>query len=165
MKNICYGISLVVILAVSFFVIVDSIEEASAHKFLESSPTYLFDGDGGGMSNNGFIQTDTILYLLEGRFTSANSGYGDRTGQDLIKQKTPHSMALLIRDGIVEYTVMDNQWDMINQEIIYHLSEDFKDFELRYSYHKDEENTESLHVESQPGILRAEGLSLMNIIY
>ena len=127
-----------------------------AEKFLKSSPTFVFDGEGGGMGNKGFIQTDSFLYLLDGDFTSKYAGYGDRARQNLAEQETRHYMAFVIRDGVVEYAVMDNQWDMINQERIYTFSDEYKDFELRYRNYQDGHNAESLNVESQPGILRVE---------
>lgn len=127
-----------------------------AQEFLESSPTFLFDGIGGSMGNKGYIQTDTILYLLDGQFTSRHPGYGDRTGQDLPEQETNHHTAFLIKDGVVEYAVMDNHWDMINHEFIYNFSDEYKDFELRYRNYQEDDFVESLQVESQPGILRVE---------
>ena len=127
-----------------------------AEKFLQSSPTFAFDGEPGGMSNKGFIQTDSFLYLLEGDFTSKHSGYGNREGQELPEQETRHFMALVIRDGIVENATMDNRWDMMNQKIFHEFSEDYKYFELRYGKYQDGYNAESLHIESHPGILRVE---------
>ena len=128
-----------------------------AEKFLESAPTFVFDGEPEGFGNKGFIQTGpSFLYLLEGDFTSKHPGYGDRTGQNLPEKETRHHLAFVIRDGIVEYAIMDNQWDMINQKRIYIFSDDYKDFELRYNNYQDGHNIESLKVESQPGILRVE---------
>ena len=127
-----------------------------AENFLESAPTFVFNGEPEGFGNKGFIQTDSFLYLLDGDFTSKYPGYGDRTGQKISEQVTRHHMAFLIRHGVVEYAVMDNQWDMINQERIYTFSDEYKDFELRYNNYQYGHNAESLNVESQPGILRVE---------
>ena len=97
-------------------------EEASrriAKEFVKSSPTFVFDG-----IEDTLRLTDTITlrcpycwqFIFE--FDSGHAGYGDRTGQALAQVITHHIAQITIVMGEVKSAVMDDMWDMLNQEKI-----------------------------------------------
>ena len=90
-----------------------------AEEFLRSSPTFVFDG-----IEDTLRLTDTLtarcpycwVFIFE--FESRHAGYGDRTGQALAQVITPHRVAIGVEQGEITSAVMDEKWDMMNQEII-----------------------------------------------
>ena len=129
----------------------------AAQKFLETSETFTFDGTekNGGFANLANTNDTPPTFLLDGRFSTDTTGYGSRTGQEIMKITTPHRILLQIRGSDVVSAVIDNQWDEIQQKFISHRSENFKDFEVRYQEFSGQEGHDyTIHLESRPGLMR-----------
>jgi len=129
----------------------------AAHKFLDSSKTFTFDGTerNGGYGNLAYKDGSPPIYLLNGRFSTDTTGYGERINQEAYEIETRHSIILKIKGPDVIYAVIDNQWDEINQEFIAERSENFKDFEIRHQKFFVEENRDyHLRLDSRPGLMR-----------
>jgi hypothetical protein len=90
-----------------------------AEEFVKGSPTFVFDG-----VEDTLRLTDTItlrcLYCWQFifEFDSRHAGYGDRTGQALAQVIAHHTALVTIALGEVKSAVIDDMWDMLNQEII-----------------------------------------------
>lgn len=90
-----------------------------AERFVRNSPTFVFDGIDGTLHLAETLYPDIEKsWQFVYRFESAHAGYGDRTGQNLAEVITPHEAIVTVEQGEVKSAVMDEQWDMINQEII-----------------------------------------------
>ena len=90
-----------------------------AENYLSNSPTFSFDGI------EDTIQLVEILYpdgenaLQFGfQFESRHPGYGDRSGQILAYVITPHEAVITIEHGEVKSALIDEKWDMIEQQIL-----------------------------------------------
>ncbi len=100
-----------------------------AEQFVRSSSTFVFDGMEESLE---FIKAEDIvveheqdnsgkLFQMQGweftfRFESRHAGYGDRTGQVLAQVITPHEAVITVKQGEVSSAIMDEVWDMINQQ-------------------------------------------------
>jgi hypothetical protein len=90
-----------------------------AEEFVKNSPTFVFDGIEDTLR---LIDTITLRcpycwqFIFE--FDSRHAGYGDRTGQALAQVITHHIAQITIVMGEVKSAVMDDMWDMLNQEKI-----------------------------------------------
>jgi hypothetical protein len=90
-----------------------------ARDFVIDSATFKFDG-----ILDTLTLTDTITlhcpycwqFIFE--FDSRNSGYGDRTGQILLPIITHHQAVISIDHGQIVHALMDQQWNMLQQEQI-----------------------------------------------
>ena len=90
-----------------------------AEEFLRNSPTFVFDG-----MEDTLRLTDTLTarcpycwaFIFE--FESRHAGYGDRTGQVLAQVITPHKALITVQEFEIISAVMDDKWDMINQEML-----------------------------------------------
>ena len=90
-----------------------------AEEFVRNSPTFIYDG-----IEDTLILTDTLtarcpycwLFIFE--FDSRHAGYGDRTGQMLAQVITPHRAHIAVEQLEITSAVMDDKWDMIEQEIV-----------------------------------------------
>jgi putative hemolysin len=51
-------------------------------------------------------------------FDSAHGGFGDREGQIVTQAITPHTMEVLVSDGMVISAVTDGQWDEMNDQFV-----------------------------------------------
>lgn len=134
----------------------------AAHKFLDSSKTFTFDETkrNGGFSNLAHKNDSPSTYLMNGRFSTDTTGYGERINQEAYEIKTHHNMVLKIKGTDVVYAVIDNQWDEINQKFIAERSENFKDFEVRYQkLFGKEKHDYQLNLESRPGLMRITDIS------
>jgi hypothetical protein len=85
-------------------------------QFIMTSPTFSYDGipdsleikiTSSDSSNSGF--------LLEGKFKTVHTGYGDRENLDLSEDITLHTILVSIVDEKIISAVIDNQWDELNQ--------------------------------------------------
>lgn len=90
-----------------------------AQQFLENSLTYKFDGIEETLKHEETL-TLRCPYCWQFIFTfnSRQAGYGNRTGQMLAQVITPHTARITIEQGEVTYAVLDNKWDMLQQEKI-----------------------------------------------
>jgi heat shock protein HslJ len=90
-----------------------------AQQFLKNSPTYNFDGIEETLKNKETL-TLRCPYCWQFIFTfgSRHAGYGDRTGQMLAQVITLHTARITVQEGEVTYAVLDDKWDMLQQERI-----------------------------------------------
>jgi hypothetical protein len=90
-----------------------------AEESVKRSPPFVFHG-----IEDTLRLTDTITlrcpycWQFTFEFDSRHAEYGDRTGQALAQVITHHTAQITIALGEVRSAVMDNMWDMLNQEII-----------------------------------------------
>jgi hypothetical protein len=102
-----------------------------AEQFVKNSPTYVFDGIEGSLelvkaaaysertiSGESPDSDVTRGWELTYRFESSHAGYGDRTGEMLAEVITEHEVIITIEDGKIKTALMDNEWDMIEQEML-----------------------------------------------
>ena len=87
-----------------------------AKQFIVSSPTFSYDGIAETLEID-IISSNTSdsNFLLEGKFKTLHSGYGNRTKLDLSEDITSHTIEVLIVDEKIISAVIDNQWDELNQ--------------------------------------------------
>ncbi len=88
-----------------------------ARQFVLNSPTYKFDG-----LELQHVETmegecqSCWIFVFE--FTSRHGGYGDRSKQMVTQVMTKHTARVTVENGKVVHSVLDDVWDMINQEMI-----------------------------------------------
>ena len=91
----------------------------NAQEFLKNSQTYKFDGIEETLTHE---ETLTLrcpyCWQFIFSFDSRQAGYGDRTGQMLAQVITQHTAIITVEQGEVTYAVLDNEWDMLQQEKI-----------------------------------------------
>jgi len=89
-----------------------------ATQFLKSSPTYSFDGIEDSIE---VVTVDTIRmpysWYVTIKFTSRNSGYGDRTGQMLAQVLTEHTMVILVSKGEILSAKTDDVYDELTETL------------------------------------------------
>ena len=90
-----------------------------AQQFLKNSPTYKFDGIEETLKHEESL-TLRCPYCWQFIFTfdSRQAGYGNRTGQMLAQVITPHTARITVQKGDITSAVLDNEWDMLQQEKI-----------------------------------------------
>lgn len=97
---------------------------AIAEDYLESSPTFAFDGIEGSIV---LVGNETMrcpyCWAFEFEFECSHAGYGDRTGQYLAQVITPHTAWVAVHRGEVVQAVMDGVWDMMEQQMVVDLGE------------------------------------------
>ncbi|MBU0530589.1 MAG: hypothetical protein ABIH52_02000 [Candidatus Aenigmatarchaeota archaeon] len=88
-----------------------------ATQFVENSPTYKFDG-----SDLEVIRTENVgcedCWTFGIRFSSSNSGYGDRTDEILTQYETVHEAVISVEGGEVVAAIIDGRWDIITQNYV-----------------------------------------------
>lgn len=91
-----------------------------AQRYVVTTPTFAFDGDINTLEtkNVDILETSPTSYLIEFTFDSANSGYGNREGQNLSQIITTHKIEIVVSEGIVVSAVTDGQWDELNHQYI-----------------------------------------------
>jgi len=91
--------------------------EELAKEFVESSPTFSFDGVHGSIEIVDVVAAESypVQYFITVAFECSHAGYGDRTGQVLAQVITPHVMRITVSDGQVLNAVIDGVWDELNQ--------------------------------------------------
>ena len=85
-------------------------------QFVMTSPTFSYDGIYDSLeikiiSSN----VEESKFLLEGKFKTLHTGYGDRENADLVEDITPHVIEISIVDNRIISAVIDNRWDELNQ--------------------------------------------------
>jgi len=87
-----------------------------ARDFLINSATFKFDGIKDSLE---LTATDTLKspYSWEFiyQFECSHSGYGDRSGQNLLQVIMPHTARIRVMQGQVAEAIVDNKWDEIEQ--------------------------------------------------
>jgi hypothetical protein len=84
--------------------------------FVETSPTWSFDGIEGTLKRAGTREDESPncwSFLFE--FQSAHAGYGNRSGRTLAEVVTPHYAVIAVQALEVTSAVLDEQWDMMAQ--------------------------------------------------
>jgi hypothetical protein len=91
--------------------------EELAIEFIETSPTFSFDGVPGSIEIIDVVAAESypVQYFITAAFECSHAGYGDRTGQALAQVITRHVMRITISDDQVLSAVIDGQWDEVNQ--------------------------------------------------
>lgn len=91
-----------------------------AQRYVVTTPTFAFDGDINTLEtkNVDILETSPTSYLIQFTFDSANSGYGNREGQNLSQIITTHKIEIVVSEGIVVSAVTDGQWDELNHQYI-----------------------------------------------
>jgi hypothetical protein len=88
-----------------------------AEEFVRNSQTFQFDG-----IEKSLTLIETLYPDIENawqfvfQFESRQAGYGDRTGQMLAEVITPHEAIITVEQEEVTNAIMDEKWDMINQQ-------------------------------------------------
>jgi len=91
---------------------------ANVRQFTEVHPTFLYDGMPESLNLNlvSILETKTTpVYIVEANFDSRFSGYGDRAGQSVAQQITPHTMRVMISELGIGSATIDGLWDELNQ--------------------------------------------------
>ena len=91
----------------------------TAEEFVKDSPTFEFDGIEETLSLVETLYPDienTWQFVFT--FDSLHAGYGDRSDEVLAEVITPHEAIITVENGEAVTAVMDEIWDMINQEMI-----------------------------------------------
>lgn len=97
----------------------ESAARQMAEEFVRNSPTFQFDG-----IEESLTLAETLYPDIENawqfvfQFESRQAGYGDRTGQMLAEVITPHEAIITVEQGEVTNAIMDEKWDMINQQML-----------------------------------------------
>ncbi|AKB80080.1 hypothetical protein MSHOH_3597 [Methanosarcina horonobensis HB-1 = JCM 15518] len=89
--------------------------ERIAETWIETSPTYSFDGFDLKLESHEVIETFPEQHILNYTFTSRHGGYGNRTDQIVTEVLTPHSIEVIVSEGAVRSAVIDGEWDEIAQ--------------------------------------------------
>jgi len=91
-----------------------------AQRYVVTTPTFAFDGDINTLEtkNVDMLETSPTSYLIQFTFDSANSGYGNREGQNLSQIITTHKIEIVVSEGIVVSAVTDGQWDELNHQYV-----------------------------------------------
>ena len=103
---------------------VEKISQEESHRiaeeFVRNSPTFKYDGIEETLRLTEMYPPNVTLrgwqFIFE--FDSRHTGYGDRTGQILAQVITPHRIVIVVEQGKVTYGVIDDRWDMVNQQEI-----------------------------------------------
>lgn len=113
---------------------------AAAQRFIETSPTFAFDGILGVMSminlsgDSEFTEFPPT-YTISAEFATRHQGYGNRSGQHLEENATWHKAILKVKGIEIISAVYDEVWDELNQKQIHdqkpaEAKESIKDWSL-----------------------------------
>ncbi|NOZ77429.1 MAG: hypothetical protein GXO65_07200 [Euryarchaeota archaeon] len=88
-----------------------------ATEYIRAAPTFAWDGMEETLEVTG-VETMRCPYCWEVSlaFDCRHGGYGDRTGMMVTQAITHHTARVLVREGEVEYAVLDGRWDEMNQK-------------------------------------------------
>ncbi len=90
-----------------------------AKEFLRSSPTFSTSGMADTLR---LVDTKTpfcaFCWIFIYEFDSRHAGYGDTSGQATDQVITPHRAEIYLREFKVKSAVMDDKWDMVEQQLI-----------------------------------------------
>ncbi len=90
--------------------------ETIAETWIETAPTYGFDGFGLKLEDHETLETFPEQHVMNYTFTSRHGGYGNRTDQIVTEALTPHSIEIVVSEGEVRSVVIDNEWDEVAQQ-------------------------------------------------
>jgi hypothetical protein len=84
-------------------------------QFIITSPTFSYDGISDSLEIQIISLDEGSGFLVEGKFKTNHSGFGNRANLDLPEDITLHTIEMVIVEEKVISAVIDNQWDEINQ--------------------------------------------------
>ena len=90
--------------------------ERIAENWVETAPTYSFDGFDLELKNHEVLETFPEQHILNYTFTSRHGGYGNRTDRIVTEALTPHNIEVIVSEGEVMSAVVDGEWDEITQQ-------------------------------------------------
>jgi len=85
-------------------------------QFIMTSPTFSYDGIHDSLEIK--ITSDdssNTKFLLEGKFKTLHTGYGNRENLDLPEDITLHTILVSVVNEKIISAVIDNRWDELNQ--------------------------------------------------
>ena len=102
-----------------------------ASDFLINSPTFKFDGMPESVkliaSSESMKETKDVTSLLQYAFTyefrCLHAGYGDRSEQIVAEVETPHTAQIVVAEGKVISSMIDEKWDMLTQTMYFTQAE------------------------------------------
>ena len=88
-----------------------------AQRYVVTSPTFGFDGDINSLKTEYIGSTKSIppQHIFQATFESSHEGYGNRQDQSVKKIISPHTMTILVSEGIVVSAVTDETWDELKE--------------------------------------------------
>jgi len=91
-----------------------------AQRFIPTSPTFAFDGmiDTLDVESVSKMESFPVQYNIKASYTSAHGGFGNREGQILTQVITPHTVDIIVSEGIVISAVTDETWDELNNQYV-----------------------------------------------
>ncbi|MDQ1274933.1 MAG: hypothetical protein QG610_506 [Euryarchaeota archaeon] len=101
--------------------------EEIAETWIETSPTYSYDGFDLKLEDHKVLETFPEQHFLNYTYTSRHGGYGNRTDQVVTEALTPHSIEIVVSEGEVRSAVIDGEWDEIAQRLLEEESETIND--------------------------------------
>jgi len=85
-------------------------------QFIINGPTFSYDGISDSLEIKIVSADDSdSKFLLEGKFKTLHTGYGNRGNLDLPEDITLHTIRVSVVDEKIISAVIDNQWDELNQ--------------------------------------------------
>ena len=85
-------------------------------QFIMTSPTFSYDGIPDSLKIKiTSADSSNTKFLLEGKFKTLHTGYGNRENSDLPEDITLHTILVSVVDEQIISAVIDNQWDELNQ--------------------------------------------------
>jgi hypothetical protein len=88
-----------------------------ALNYIKGAPTFTWDGMPETLEVTGVEPLRcTDCWEVSISFETRHGGYGDRTGMMVTQVITPHTARVLVKEGLVEYAVLDERWDEMEQE-------------------------------------------------
>lgn len=90
-----------------------------AEDFVKNSATFAFDGIADTLEYADLVIIRTpSAWQFTFKFQSRHAGYGDRSGQIVAQVITTHTAVIDVIQGEVVTAVLDNKWDMLEQEMV-----------------------------------------------
>ncbi len=93
--------------------------ERLAMSCLTNGPTFKFDGIRSSLKLVAIVKLRTpYSWDFRYRFDCSHSGYGSRSGQNLLPVITPHAAMIRVMRGTVARAIIDDTWDEIEQTFL-----------------------------------------------
>ncbi|KAF6243541.1 hypothetical protein C6988_02580 [Nitrosopumilus sp. b1] len=108
-----------------------------AQRFVVTSPTFAFDGDINSLKTEYVGSTKSIppQHIFKATFESSHGFFGNREGQALTPELTPHTMIILVSEGTVISAITDETWDEQKELFIQRETDlDASNFVSEYDY-------------------------------
>ena len=107
-----------------------------AQRYVVTSPTFAFDGDINSLKTEYVGSTKSIppQHIFKAIFESSHGFFGNREGQVLTPEITPHTMIILVSEGNVISAITDETWDeqrelFIQRETDLDVSNDISEYD------------------------------------